>query len=119
MNQQYLPRLKHWEARDRPFYSSSGTLQPFRWPALPLEGLHVFSASRDSCRFRNVSRRKLLQSDPFVNEQPALPADAAAVSGKTPPRIVLRGEDRKEIAGSTTIFSDLAGDPFRGTYEER
>src|SRR5262249_62067772 len=39
---------------------------------------------RDSCRFWNVSRRKLLQSDPFVSEQPALPADAAAVSGKTP-----------------------------------
>src|SRR6516162_9711125 len=39
---------------------------------------------RDSCRFWNVSGRKLLQSDPFVNEQPALPADAAAVSGKTP-----------------------------------
>ena len=38
---------------------------------------------RDSCRFWNVSRRKLLQSDPFVSEQPALPADAAAISGKT------------------------------------
>src|SRR5262249_52528652 len=31
----------------------------------------------------NASPRKLLQSDPLVNEQPALPADAAAVSGKT------------------------------------
>ena len=30
-----------------------------------------------------VGFAKLLQSDPFVNEQPALPADAAAVSGKT------------------------------------
>src|SRR5205807_1869541 len=34
-------------------------------------------------RFRNPSRRKLLQSDPLVSEQPALPADAAAISGKT------------------------------------
>jgi hypothetical protein len=31
----------------------------------------------------------------------------------------VRGEDRKEIAGSTTIFSDLTGDRLRGTYEER
>ena len=35
------------------------------------------------------------------------------------PRNVVRGEDRKEIAGSTTIFSDLTGDRLRGTYEER
>src|SRR5215831_16288513 len=39
--------------------------------------------SRDSCRFWNTSRGKLLQSDPLVNEQPALPTDAAAISGKT------------------------------------
>src|ERR1700722_9792031 len=38
---------------------------------------------RGSCCSWNASRRKLLQSDPLVNEQPALPADAAAVSGKT------------------------------------
>src|SRR6516225_3815619 len=38
---------------------------------------------RDSCRFWNTSRGKLLQSDPLVNEQPALSADAAAISGKT------------------------------------
>src|SRR6516164_9420890 len=38
---------------------------------------------RDSCRFWNVVLRKLLQSDPLVSEQPALPADAAAISGKT------------------------------------
>src|SRR6516162_2688332 len=38
---------------------------------------------RDSCSFWNTSRGKLLQSDPLVNEQPALPADAAAISGKT------------------------------------
>src|SRR3954469_1395444 len=38
---------------------------------------------RDSRRFWNTSRRKLLQSDPLVREQPALPADAAAISGKT------------------------------------
>src|SRR5215469_8048229 len=38
---------------------------------------------RGSCRSWNASRRKLLQSDPLVNEQPPLPADAAAVSGET------------------------------------
>src|SRR5262244_2186294 len=38
---------------------------------------------RNSCRFWNTSRGKLLQSDPLVNEQPALPADAAAISGET------------------------------------
>src|SRR5215472_5943693 len=74
------------------FYSSSGTLQLFRWPVLPSEDLHVFSTSwfaehrlcfRDSCRFWNASGRNLLQSDPLVSEQPALPADAAAISGKT------------------------------------
>src|ERR1700751_5015238 len=37
-----------------------------------------------SCRFWNTSRGKLLQSDTLVNEQPALPTDAAAISGKTP-----------------------------------
>src|SRR6516162_4004404 len=31
----------------------------------------------------NVSRRKLLLSDPLVSEEPALPADAAAISGET------------------------------------
>jgi hypothetical protein len=35
------------------------------------------------------------------------------------PRNVVRRADRKEIAGSTTIFSDLAGDRLRGTYERR
>ena len=43
----------------------------------------IASCFRGSCRSWNASRRKLLQSDPLVNEQPALPADAAAVSGKT------------------------------------
>jgi hypothetical protein len=33
--------------------------------------------------------------------------------------LVHSGEDLKEIAGSTRIFSDLTGDPLRGTYEER
>jgi hypothetical protein len=33
--------------------------------------------------------------------------------------LVHSGEDRKEIAGSTRIFSDLTGDRLRGTYEER
>ena len=43
----------------------------------------IASASGIHCRFWNTSRGKLLQSDPLVNEQPALPADAAAISGKT------------------------------------
>src|SRR5437763_8141569 len=38
---------------------------------------------RDSRRFWNTLLRKLLQSDPLVSEQPPLPADAAAISGKT------------------------------------
>src|ERR1700722_10636693 len=38
---------------------------------------------RNSCRFWNTSRGKLLRSDPLVNEQPALPADAAPISGET------------------------------------
>src|SRR5580700_2478353 len=37
-----------------------------------------------SCRFWDFSCRRLLQSDTLMKQQPALPADPAAVSGKTP-----------------------------------
>src|SRR5215469_6114582 len=56
-----------------------GTLLSFSASSFAAHRLCV----RDSCRFWNTSRGKLLQSDPLVNEQPALPADAAAISGKT------------------------------------
>src|SRR3954454_12825860 len=37
-----------------------------------------------SCRFWDLSCRRLLQSDALMNKQPALPADPAAISGETP-----------------------------------
>jgi hypothetical protein len=36
-----------------------------------------------SCRFWDLSCRRLLQSDTLMNKQPALPADPAAISGET------------------------------------